>query len=247
MNKVKTPDEVMARVHDGMTIMVGGFNGMCVPLKCIERLTASGVKDITLISVTCGYPGGGFDLAPLFTNGQVRKVITSHIGTSPEAQDLLRKGDLEVEFYPMGIWIEKVRAGGYGLGGVLSPIGIGTLLEAGKQKLTVNGREYLVELPLRAEIAFVKGYRADPMGNVQHRMVSQNSNTVLASAADYTVAEANEIVEVGDIPPERVGIPGVFVKAVVQGNPMDDHRRIYEDLWGRTTGTAPEGPARLGR
>ena len=234
MNKVKNLDEVMERVHDGMTIMIGGFNGICAPIKCIDRLVQSGVKDITLISVTCGYPGGGFDLAPLFVNKQVRKVITSHIGTSPEAQRIYKTGDLEVEYFPMGIWIEKIRAGGYGLGGVLSPIGFGTMIEDGKQKITVDGKEYLLEKPLRAEVAFIKGFRADSMGNVQHRMVSRNTNDVMAAAADYTVAEVNEIVDVGQIHPENVGIPGVFVKAVVQGNNMDDHHKIYEDLWVRS-------------
>ncbi len=234
MNKITTLDKVMERVHDGMTILMGGFNGICAPIKCIDRLVKSGVKDITLISVTCGYPGGGFDLAPLFVNKQVKKVITSHIGTSPEAQKMFKNGDLEVEYFPMGIWIEKIRAGGYGLGGVLSPIGAGTMLENGKQKVSINGKEYLIELPLRAEIAFIKGYCADRMGNVQHRMVSPNTNNVVAAAADYTVVEVNEIVEVGAIEPERVGIPGVFIKAVVLGNTMDDHCKIYENLWLRT-------------
>jgi len=234
MNKVVTVDEVMKKVHDGMTVMIGGFNGIVAPIVCIDRLVKSGVKDLTLISVTCGYPGGGFDLAPLFVNKQIKKVITSHIGTSPEAQKEVKSGDLEVEYYPMGIWIEKIRAGGYGLGGVISPIGVGTMLESGKQKLALNGKEYLVELPLRADIAFIKGYRADRMGNVQHRMVSPNTNSVMASAADYTVVEVNEIVDIGEIDPERVGIPGVFIKAVVQGNTMDDHHRTYEDLWVRT-------------
>jgi acetate CoA/acetoacetate CoA-transferase alpha subunit len=239
MNKVKDLDEVMERVHDGMTILMGGFNGICAPLQCIDRLVKTGVKDITLISVTCGYPGGGFDLAPLFVNKQVKKVITSHIGTSPEAQKAFAKGDLEVDYYPMGIWIEKIRAGGYGLGGIISPIGPGTMLEAGKQKLTIEGKEYLVELPLRAEIAFVKGFRADKMGNVEHRMVSPNTNDIVASASDYTVVEVNEIVETGQISPERVGIPGVFIKAVVQGNTMEDHCRIYENLWERTGNLRP--------
>jgi acetate CoA/acetoacetate CoA-transferase alpha subunit len=240
MNKVTTLDQVMERVHDGMTIMIGGFNGICAPIKCIERLAKSGVKDITLISVTCGYPGGGFDLAPLFVNKQIKKVIASHIGTSPEAVKVFKSGDMEVEYFPMGIWIEKIRAGGYGLGGVVSPIGIGTMLEAGKQKVTIQGKEYLIELPLRADVAFIKGYRADRMGNVQHRMVSPNTNVVIASAADYTVVEVNEIVDIGGIEPDRVGIPGVFIKAVVQGNAMEDHHKIYEDLWVRTGNLKPK-------
>ncbi|EAX48294.1 3-oxoacid CoA-transferase, A subunit [Thermosinus carboxydivorans Nor1] len=234
MNKVMDLDKVMEKVHDGATIMIGGFLGVGAPLKCIEKLVERQVKDLTLIAVVNSYPGGGFDLAPLFKNKQVKKFITAHTGTCPEALEIYKSGELEVEFYPMGTWIEKIRAGGAGLGGVLTPIGVGTLVEEGKQKLTINGKEYLLELPLRADFAFIKGYRADRLGNVQYRGVSINSNPILAMAADYTVAEVNEIVEVGDIEPERVGTPGIFVKAVVQGYTFAEHQEIFKDLWVRT-------------
>jgi acetate CoA/acetoacetate CoA-transferase alpha subunit len=234
MNKVTTIDKVMEKCHDGMTLMIGGFNGISAPLNLIDTLAHRDIKDITLISVTCGYPGGAFDLAPLFVNKQIKKVITTHIGTSPEAQKVYTEGHLDVEYFPMGIWIEKVRAGGYGLGGVVSPIGVGTLLEKGKQKLKIGDAEYLLELPLRADVAFIKGYRADWMGNVQYRMVGQNTNLVLASAAEYTVVEVNEIVKTGGIEPERVGTPGVFIKAVVQGYQSEEHRAVYEKLWVRS-------------
>lgn len=234
MNKVMDLDKVMEKVHDGATIMVGGFLGVGAPLKCIEKLVERQVKDLTLIAVVSSYPGGGFDLAPLFKNKQVKKFITAHTGTCPEALEIYKSGELEVEFYPMGTWIEKIRAGGAGLGGVLTPIGVGTLVEEGKQKLTINGKEYLLELPLRADFAFIKGYRADRLGNVQYRGVSINSNPILAMAADYTVAEVNEIVEVGEIEPDRVGTPGVFVKAVIQGYTLAEHQEIFKDLWVRT-------------
>lgn len=234
MNKATTLDDVIAKVHDGATVMFGGFLGVGAPLRCIERIVEKGVKDLTVISVVNSYPGGGFDLAPLFKNKQVKKFIAAHTGTCPEALEVYKNGELEVELYPMGTWIEKIRAGGGGLGGILTQIGIGTLVEEGKQKLTINGKEYLLELPLRAEFAFIKGYRADKMGNVEYRGVSLNSNPVLATAADYTVAEVNEIVEVGGIEPGRVGTPGVFVKAVVQGYSIDEHQKVFEDLWVRT-------------
>lgn len=234
MSKVIGLDQVMERIQDGMTIMIGGFLGIGAPLKCIDKLVEKGVKDLTVIAVVNSYPGGGFDLAPLFKNKQVKKFITAHSGTCPEALEVYKSGELEIEFFPMGSWIEKIRAGGAGLGGVLTPIGLGTLVEEGKEKITINDREYLLELPLKADVAFIKGYRADKIGNVQYRGVSQNSNPVLATAADYTVAEVNEIVEVGEIEPERVGTPGIFVKAVVQGNSMDEHQKTYEDLWVRT-------------
>lgn len=234
MNKVTTLDQVMERVHDGMTIMIGGFLGIGSPLKCIEKLVEKGVKDLTLIAIVNAYPGGGFDLAPLFKNKQVKKFITSHTGTCPEALEIYKSGELEVEFYPMGTWIEKIRCGGFGLGGVLTPTGVGTLMENGKQKITVEGRDYLLETPLRADIAFIKGYKADKMGNIQYRGISLNSNPIIAAAADYTVAEVNEIVEIGQLDPERVGTPNVFVKAVVQGYTLDEQEKILEDLWVRT-------------
>jgi len=235
MNKVISLNQAMERLHDGMTIATGGFAGVGAPLKCIRRIAESGVRDLTLICVANCHPFtvAEFDIFPLFANGQVRKFITCHNGTNPLAMELSRKGSLEVEFYPMGTWIEKLRAGGSGLGGVLTPTGVGTLVEAGKQKLTIGGREYLLELPLRAELAFIKGFRGDPMGNIEYRGVAINTNPVIAAAADFTVAEVNEIVEVGDIEPTRVGTPCIFVDAVVQGHSLAEQEAVYQELWTR--------------
>lgn len=234
MNKIMDFEQVLAKIQDGATIAFGGFLGVGAPLKAIEAIVKKGVKDLTVISVVNSYPGGGFDLAPLFQNKQVKKFITAHTGTCPEALEVYKSGELDVELYPMGSWIEKLRAGGAGLGGVLTPIGLGTLVQEGKQVIPINGRDYLLELPLRADFAFIKGYQADTMGNVEYRGVALNSNPVLATAADYTVAEVNKIVEVGAIDPLRVGTPGVFVKAVVQGYTYDEHQKVFEDLWVRT-------------
>lgn len=235
MNKVSSLDKIFdEKIHDGMTIMMGGFLGIGVPLRCIDKLVERKVKDITLIAVVNSYPGGGFDYAPLFKNQQVKKFITAHNGTCPEALAEYKAGNVEVEYFPMGTWVEKIRAGGSGLGGVLTPIGLGTLVEEGKEKVNIQGKDYLLELPLRADVAFVKAFRADSLGNLQYRGVSLNSNPILAPAADFTVAEVNEIVDVGGIDPERVGTPGVFVKAVVQGYELDQQQKIISDLWKRT-------------
>lgn len=234
MTKIRELDQIIDRVADGATIMIGGFLGVGSPLKCIEKLIEKKVKDLTIISVVSSNPGGNFDIAGLFRNGQVKKLITAHAGTCPEALEEYKKGTLDIEYYPIGSWIEKVRAGGSGLGGILTPVGLGTFVEEGKEKITIKGKEYLVELPLRADFAFIKGYRGDALGNIEYRGVSINSNPTIAMAADYTVAEVNEIVEVGDIEPIRVGTPGVLVKAVVQGNTFKEHQRIYEELWHRT-------------
>lgn len=234
MNKVMNLNQVMEKVHDGATIMIGGFLGIGSPLKCIEKLVEKGVKNLTIIAVVNSYPGGNFDLAPLFKNKQVKKFITAHTGTCPEALQVFKSGELEIEYFPMGSLIEKIRAGGAGLGGVLTPIGNGTLMENGKEKIIINGKEFLIELPLRAEFAFIKGFRGDSIGNVEYHGVSQNSNPVMATAADFTVAEVNEIINIGGIDPERVGTPSVFVNAIVQGNTSQDHQNIITDLWVRT-------------
>lgn len=234
MNKVRQLDEIVDGIRDGATIMFGGFLGVGAPLKAIAKIVERGVKDLTLICVCNAYPGGGFDIAPLFANRQVKKFIAAHVGTNPQAVEALKAGEFEMEFYPLGTWVEKVRAGGAGLGGILTPIGIGTMVEQGKQKIEIDGKPYLLERPLRADYAFIAGWRADPVGNVQYRGVAINSNPIVAMAADYTVAEVNEIVEVGQIDPSRVGTPGVFVKAVVQGETLPQHQKTFEDLWVRT-------------
>ncbi len=234
MDKTVELDQVIDKIRDGASIMFGGFLGVGAPLKCIEKIAAKGVRDLTVISTVGSNPGGGFDLAPLFANKQVKKFITTHIGTCPETVKLYKSGELDVEFYPMGTWIEKVRAGGAGLGGVITPIGIGTLVEQGKQKITLSGKDYLIELPLRAEFAFIKGFRADKIGNVEYRGAALNSNPVVATAADFTVAEVEEIVPVGGIEPLRVGTPGIFIKAVVRGASSIDHQQAFEELWVRS-------------
>ena len=233
MNKVITIDEAINKLHDGMSVALGGFAGVGSPLKCIEKIAQKGVKDLTLICLTNSHPFNPniADVGPLFFNKQVKKFITSHTGTNPVAMEQCRKGELTIEFFPMGSWVEKLRAAGAGLGGVLTPTGVGTLIENGKQKIMVDGKEYILEVALRADIAFIKGYRADRMGNVQYRGVSLNTNPVVAMAANYTVAEVNEIVEIGEIDPERVGTSGIFVQAVVQGYTMPEHQEIFQNLW----------------
>ncbi|MBF4694381.1 CoA transferase subunit A [Fusibacter ferrireducens] len=231
MNKVRSLDDVINQVKDGMTIMIGGFLGVGSPLQCLEKLSEKNVKDLTVIAIVNSYPGGNFDLAPLFKQKQIRKFITAHSGTCPEAIQAYKNGEVEIEYYPMGTLIEKIRAGGAGLGAVVTPIGVDTLVEKGKEKITIDGKPYLIELPLRADIAFIKGFRADTLGNIQYRGIAINSNPVMASAADYTVAEVNEIVELGSIDPERVGTPCIFVNAVVEGYPIAEQQALYRELW----------------
>lgn len=211
--------------------MIGGFLGVGSPLKCIEKLVEKKVKDITLIVIVTTQPGGDYDLAPLFLNKQVKKVITSHVGTSPEVVAALKACEIEQELYPMGNLMEKIRCAGFGLGGALTPVGLGTLLENGKETLTIDGKRYLLELPLRADLALIKGMRADKMGNVEYDGVSINSNMVMAPAADITIAEVHEIVETGELDPMRVGTPGIFVNYVVQSYSWDELQIKQETMW----------------
>jgi len=231
MDKVISLDTAMQHVKSGSTVMIGGFLGVGVPLRCIEKLIERGLTDLTIISIVSASPAGNFDLAPLFQHKMVKKLITSHAGTCPEAIRQYKAGEIDIEYHPMGSFIEKVRAAGAGLGGVLSPTGLGTILEEGKQKIVVADKTYLLETPLKADVALIKGFRADRMGNVQYRGVAVNSNPAMATAAAYTIAEVNEIAAIGGIDPNQVGTPGIFVDAVVQGNSMEEQHQVLGDLW----------------
>ncbi|MDH7578232.1 MAG: CoA transferase subunit A [Bacillota bacterium] len=227
--KVVSVEEAVAQLKDGMTIMIGGFLDVGIPLKIVEKLCETDVKDLTLIN-TCGsMVGGGFGTAYLFAQGKIKKYITSHVGVAPEHLNAYKEGKLEVEFYPMGSWIEKIRAGGSGLGGVLTPVGVETLVEEGKQKVTIDGKEYLIELPLRADIAFIKGYQADRFGNVRCRYLQRNNNPIMAFAADYVVCEVNEFVD--ELDPDLVHIVAPLIDAHVKGYTFEEEQQIYRDLW----------------
>ncbi|KYZ76057.1 CoA-transferase [Anaerosporomusa subterranea] len=238
-NKVKSIDEALSAIPEsGATIMMGGFVGAAEPTCCIEWLISHAIREITLITNEPGL--SGFGRAMLYKNGLVREIISSHVGTTQESTDEYLKGNLKVEqFYPMGTWIEKVRAGAMGLGGALIPVGVGILDEPGlfaelkepKQVIEVNGVKCFVEPPLRAPIGLVKAWRADEMGNLEYRHTSVNCNPMVAMACDYTVAEVEEIVPVGTIAPERVGTSGVFVHAVVKGLSLEQHNEIYRKHW----------------
>ncbi|MGI6130042.1 MAG: CoA transferase subunit A [bacterium] len=225
-------DVALDQIQDGMTIMIGGFLDQNAPLACIDKLVELGVKDLTLISVVNAYVGGGFGIGKLIENKQIKKYIGSHIGTCPAAVEQYKNGELGVEYYPQGTLIEKIRAGGAGLGGILTPVGLGTLMEEGKQKVTIDGKEYLVETAIRADVAIIRGYKADKTGNILYRG-TPNSNPVMPLAADYVIAEVDYVVEPGQIEPDRVGTPGLLVDAVVLGYGEDKTQEIFKNLWVR--------------
>lgn len=209
----------MRHFQDGMSLMVGGFGGVGNPPTLIRGILAKGVREITLISNDTAFPEIG--VGRLVTHRRVKKLITSHIGSNPNAGAQMTAGELEVEFCPQGILAERIRAGGVGLGGILSDIGIGTIVEQGKQTLCVNGKTYLVETPLTADVAIVHAKRADRFGNLVYESSARNFNPLVAMAGTITIAEADEIVEPGELDPEAVVTPGVFVDLVVQSEGVD--------------------------
>lgn len=247
-NKIKSIEEALSDIpKSGATIMMGGFVGAGEPTCCIEWLIKNQIREITLITNEPGM--SGFGRAMLYKNSLVREIISSHVGTTQESTDDYLKGNLKVEqFYPMGTWIEKVRAGAMGLGGVLVPVGVGILddptlfpeMKEPKQIIEVNGIKCFVEPALRAPIGLVKAWRADEMGNLEYRHTSMNCNPMVAMACDYTVAEVEEIVPVGTISPERVGTAAPFVQAVVKGLSLEQHDDIYRQHWLKIGKLTPE-------
>lgn len=213
MEKLITIEEATAKVTSGMTVMVGGFMAVGTPARLVDALVASGVKDLTLICNDTAFPDKG--VGKLIANGQVKKVITSHIGTNPVTIDLMNAGSLTVEFCPQGTLAERVRAAGAGLGGVLTTTGLGTTVAEGKNIINVDGKDYLLEKPLKADIALLGASLGDMSGNLVYKGTSQNFNPLMATAADIVIAEVAELVPVGEIAPEMVKTPSIFVDFIV--------------------------------
>ena len=213
MSKFISIEEAVSKVKDGMTIMVGGFLANGTPNKIVDALAKSGVKNLTLICNDTAYPDKG--VGQLIANKQVKKLFVSHIGTNPHTSEQMNSGELEIEFCPQGSLAERVRAGGCGLGGILTQTGMGTIVAEGKQIVNVDGKDYLLEKPLRADIALVGASLGDKAGNLVYRGTSQNFNPLMASAADLVIAEVNELVEVGEIAAENVKTPSIMVDFIV--------------------------------
>ena len=209
MSKFISIEEAVSKVKDGMTIMVGGFLANGTPNKIVDALAKSGVKNLTLICNDTAYPDKG--VGQLIANKQVKKLFVSHIGTNPHTSEQMNSGELEIEFCPQGSLAERVRAGGCGLGGILTQTGMGTIVAEGKQIVNVDGKDYLLEKPLRADIALVGASLGEKAGNLVYRGTSQNFNPLMASAADLVIAEINELVEVGEIAAENVKTPSIMV------------------------------------
>ena len=216
MNKVVTSAaEAVADIPDGARIMVGGFGVCGVPEDLIRALHVRGSRRLTIISNNAGVGGAGVGL--LLAAKQIARIIGTYVGDNEEFERQMRSGDLEAELIPQGTFAERMRAAGAGLGGFFTPTGAGTIVAEGKERRTIGGREFLLELPLHADFALVKAFRGDRLGNLVYRKTARNFNPVMAMAAAVTIAEVEELVEPGGIDPEAVVTPGIFVNRVVQG------------------------------
>jgi acetate CoA/acetoacetate CoA-transferase alpha subunit len=202
-------EDAAALVPDGAVVLIGGFMGVGSPHRMIDALVARGVRGLTIVANDTAKPGVG--IGKLITAGAVARVITSHIGLNPETQAKMISGEITVELVPQGTLIERIRAGGVGLGGVLTATGIGTEVEDGKQVVEVDGKRFLLERPIRGDVALIAARQADYNGNLEYSLTAHNFNPVMAMAADIVIAEAEHIVPVGVIPPDAVKTPGVLV------------------------------------
>src|SRR5215510_3498503 len=217
MNKVvASVMEAIADVHDGATIMMGGF-GLCgIPENLIKALRDKGSKNLTIISNNAGVDGRGAGL--LLEARQIRKVIATYVGENKLFEELALSGELEVELVPQGTFSERMRAGGAGIAGFYTPTGYGTVVAEGKETRTFDGRMYVLERALNADFAFVKAWKGDRWGNLVYRKTARNFNPMMATAARVTIAEVEQLVEVGELDPDMVHTPAIFVQRIFQGS-----------------------------
>jgi acetate CoA/acetoacetate CoA-transferase alpha subunit len=206
-------DQSVAMIPDGASLMIGGFMGVGTPERLMDEIVRQNKRDLTVIANDTAAPGRG--IGKLVDAKLARKAIVSHIGLNPETQRQMMAGELEVELVPQGTLIERIRAGGHGLGGILTPTGIGTPVENGKQRIDVNGKSYLLELALRADFALVHAFLADYLGNLSYALTARNFNPVIAMAGTTVIASADNVVPVGVISPDHVVTPAPVVDYLI--------------------------------
>jgi 3-oxoacid CoA-transferase subunit A len=212
--RIASPDASLENLHDGMTVLMGGF-GLCgIPENLIEAVRRKGTKDLTVVSNNAGVDDFGIGL--LLQNRQVKKMISSYVGENKLFEKLVLSGELEVELNPQGTLAERVRAGGAGIAAFYTPTGYGTLVAEGKETRDFHGRHYVLERALRGDFAFIKAWKGDHWGNLVYRKTARNFNPMMATAADYVIAEVEELVAPGQLPPDQVHTPGIFVNAIFQ-------------------------------
>jgi acetate CoA/acetoacetate CoA-transferase alpha subunit len=213
MKKAATAEQLTHLLKDGMTIMIGGFMATGAPERLIDLLIRCDIKDITLISTDTGHPGHG--ASRLIAEKRVKKLYASHIGTNPETGQQMNDGVLDIELVPQGTLAERIRSAGAGLGGVLTPTGLGTMVAEHKQIVQVDGQDFVLEKPLKADLALIRGSKVDERGNVFYSKTTQNFNPLMATAADVVIVEPEQIVALGGIQPEAVHTPSLYVDYIL--------------------------------
>lgn len=203
-----------AMIFDGATVLIGGFMGVGTPNRLIDALVARGARGLTVVANDTAAPGRG--IGKLITAGCVSRLIATHIGLNPETQAKMISGEIAVDLVPQGTLVERIRAGGVGLGGILTPTGLGTEVETGKQVIETAGGRFLLELPIRGDFALIAAHHADYVGNLDYSLTAHNFNPIMALAADTVIAEAEMIVPLGMIPPDAVKTPGVLVDHILE-------------------------------
>jgi len=213
--RIGSADEGVAKLRDGMTILCGGF-GLCgIPENLIAAVRRRGTKELTIVSNNAGVDDFGIGL--LLQNKQVRKMISTYVGENKLFEQLVLSGELQVELNPQGTLAERLRAGGAGIPAFYTPTGYGTMVAEGKETRAFDGRHYVLERALRGDVAFVKAWKGDRWGNLIYRKTARNFNPMMATAADYVIAEVEELVEPGQVPADQIHTPGIFVNAIFQG------------------------------
>jgi len=218
MNKIMNPSEAVKRVKSGDTIMVGGFGLVGAPLTLIEELLNHEAYDLTIISNNLGEPGVG--LGKLLRQGKIKKAIGSYFTSNRDVGDYYLQGKLQIDVLPQGTLAECIRAGGAGIGGFYTKTGVGTELAKGKETREINGELFVLEPPLRADVALIKAHKADRLGNLVYYKTARNFNPIMATSADYCIAEVDEIVETGELHPEEIVTPHLYVDAIVLSSYM---------------------------
>jgi len=214
MNKIISVQEAVSKIHDNDTIMIGGFMSCGTPDILIDEIISQKRENLNVIANDAGSPGRG--IGKLITNNVIKKIQVSHIGLNPEAGEQMNIGKLEVNLIPQGSLVEMIRAAGAGLGGILTPTGIGTEVEEGKIKINIKGIDYLIELPLKADVALIKGSVVDKSGNIFYNATTKNFNPIMATAAKIVIVAAEKIVEVGELDPNHVMTPNIFIDYIVR-------------------------------
>ncbi|HMI53913.1 MAG TPA: CoA transferase subunit A [Candidatus Saccharimonadales bacterium] len=213
--RISSPDDALANLHDGATILMGGF-GLCgIPENLIAAVRRRGSKDLTIVSNNAGVDDFGIGL--LLENRQVKKMISTYVGENKLFEKLVTSGELELELNPQGTLSERLRAGGAGIPAFYTPTGYGTLVAEGKETREFDGRQYVMERGIRGNFAFVKAHKGDRWGNLVYRKTSRNFNPMMATAADYVIAEVEELVDLGQLDPDQIHTPGIYVDAIFQG------------------------------